>query len=417
MGALSDSLLHPTELLALVQYKVGSPGNPVFTTDQDPKGTLRRSYEFLRQTSRSFAAVIQELHPDLREAVCIFYLVLRGLDTVEDDMTLPLERKLAVMGDFHNIIHERGWTFTESGPNEADRALLVDFHVVIDQFLTLSPAFQTIITDITQKMSAGMAEFCQRRVVTQEDYNLYCHYVAGLVGIGLSGLFAASGLEGARIAREESLSNSMGLFLQKTNIIRDYLEDQVDGRSFWPREIYSLYAPDLADLRKPENKAKALHCLNHMCLDALSHAQDSLEYLSNIREPSVFRFCAIPQVMAIATLAEVFNNYAVFQGVVKIRKGTAVSLIQRASDLHAVRLIFAEYLQVIAEANLATDPNFTKISLAIGSVRAALGRKAITEAAQRSGDGFGLVVFGALSIVAAYVAVNGSHFATTWATQ
>lgn len=27
-------------------------------------------------------------------------------------------------------------------------------------------------------MGAGMAEFCQRPVVTVADYNLYCHYVA-----------------------------------------------------------------------------------------------------------------------------------------------------------------------------------------------------------------------------------------------
>ena len=32
--------------------------------------------------SRSFAAVIMELPDELREAVCIFYLVLRALDTV-----------------------------------------------------------------------------------------------------------------------------------------------------------------------------------------------------------------------------------------------------------------------------------------------------------------------------------------------
>ena len=31
------------------------------------------------------------------------------------------------------------------------------------------------------------------QVVTLEDYDLYCHYVAGLVGIGLSNLFVASG--------------------------------------------------------------------------------------------------------------------------------------------------------------------------------------------------------------------------------
>lgn len=35
-------------------------------------------------------------------------------------------------------------------------------------------------------MGHGMADFIQREVETVEDYDLYCHYVAGLVGIGLS---------------------------------------------------------------------------------------------------------------------------------------------------------------------------------------------------------------------------------------
>ena len=65
----------------------------------------------------------------------------------------------------------------------------------------------------------------------------YCHYVAGLVGIGLSQLFSASGLESEVVGRNQRLSNSMGLFLQKTNIIRDYLEDTLQGREFWPREV------------------------------------------------------------------------------------------------------------------------------------------------------------------------------------
>jgi farnesyl-diphosphate farnesyltransferase len=45
-------------------------------------------------------------------------------------------------------------------------------------------------------MGKGMSDFVQKEVVTLEDWNLYCHYVAGLVGIGLSNLFAASELEG-----------------------------------------------------------------------------------------------------------------------------------------------------------------------------------------------------------------------------
>jgi farnesyl-diphosphate farnesyltransferase len=40
------------------------------------------------------------------------------------------------------------------------------------------------------------------------------------------------------IDREEDLANSMGLFLQKVNIIRDYREDLIDGRTFYPEEIW-----------------------------------------------------------------------------------------------------------------------------------------------------------------------------------
>jgi farnesyl-diphosphate farnesyltransferase len=45
--------------------------------------------DVLNRVSRSFAIVIQQLGPELRDAVCVFYLVLRGLDTVEDDMSIP----------------------------------------------------------------------------------------------------------------------------------------------------------------------------------------------------------------------------------------------------------------------------------------------------------------------------------------
>jgi len=42
--------------------------------------------------SRSFAVVIQQLPQELQDPVCIFYLVLRGLDSVEDDMVSDTHR-------------------------------------------------------------------------------------------------------------------------------------------------------------------------------------------------------------------------------------------------------------------------------------------------------------------------------------
>ena len=74
-----------------------------------------------------------------------------------------------------------------------------------------------------------------------EEYDLYCHYVAGLVGEGLSRLWSASGKEAGWLKYQLELSNSMGLLLQKTNIIRDYREDCDDQRFFWPMEIWGKY--------------------------------------------------------------------------------------------------------------------------------------------------------------------------------
>lgn len=55
----------------------------------------------------SFAVVIQQLPNPLRDAICIFYLVLRGLDTVEDDMAIPVQDKLPALLRFHDDIYDR----------------------------------------------------------------------------------------------------------------------------------------------------------------------------------------------------------------------------------------------------------------------------------------------------------------------
>ena len=86
---------------------------------------------------------------------------------------------------------------------------------------------------------------------------------AGLVGIGLCHLFAATGCEEASFASEmDELANHMGLFLQKTNIIRDYLEDIMEEpapRMFWPREIWGQYTDKLADFTDPAYRCGASH--------------------------------------------------------------------------------------------------------------------------------------------------------------
>ncbi|SAL94772.1 hypothetical protein [Absidia glauca] len=376
MSVFLDSITHPSEIKALLDYKFSSKSENKLSHQRalasDPN--KKKCYHYLNMTSRSFAAVIQELDDDLRDAICLFYLVLRGLDTIEDDMSLNLDRKVELLRSFDTIIYQKGWTFDENGPNEKDRELLVHFDVVIDEFLRLKPGFQKVIAEITRLMGNGMADYAtgehreNTSVATIKDFDLYCHYVAGLVGYGLSDLFAASGLEDPSIAHDKTLSNSMGLFLQKTNIIRDYREDLDDGRQFWPKEIWGNYADHFDDFIKPSHVEKSRACLSAMVLNVLELVPDVLTYLSKLQNQSVFNFCAIPQVMAISTLALVFNNLNVYQRNVKIRKGEAVKLILASTNMDNVIAIFREYIQVISQKNETTDPNFLKISMAIGKI-------------------------------------------------
>ena len=240
--------------------------------------------------------------------------------------------------------------------------------------------YQEAIKDITHRMGHGMAEFCAGKTVeTLEDYRLYTHYVAGLVGIGLTKLFVSSKLESPSLMECEDLANTMGLFLQKTNILKDYLTDLDEGRLFWPAEIWKLYVEPgqwIGALAERENLPRALACLNHLIVDALELVPDTLEYLSRLQNRTVFQFAAIPQLMAIASLAHFYNNPLLFQKKGnKIRRGLAVKLIFQSGDLESVKSVYFDYALELNAKNRAAlgrndrDVTFMRMSAACSNVR------------------------------------------------
>ncbi|KAH9941976.1 squalene synthase [Amylocystis lapponica] len=394
MGALSMLALlitHPLEFRTLVQYKLWHEGHRDITARDQIQYTgwdrpaMRKCWEFLEMTSRSFATVVKEPEGDLARVICLFYLVLRGLDTIEDDMTLPDEKKQPILRDFHKLTVTPEWTFTESGPDEKDRQLLVEYTCVSEEMIRLEERYRSVIIDIAEKMGAGMADYAHKAVTaglisveTVDDYNLYCHYVAGLVGEGLTRLIAASDKEVSWMAGQLELANSMGLMLQKTNIIRDYREDADERRFFWPREIWGdeKYGAacgrsafkEVTELYKPGNKQQALWVLSGMIADALSHATDCLDYLRLLRQQGVFNFCAIPQTMAMATLHLCFMNYEMFQHNIKIRKAEAAALIMKSTNPRDVAYIFRDYARQIHQKAVPEDPNYIRIAVVCGQI-------------------------------------------------
>ncbi|KAJ6661153.1 hypothetical protein lerEdw1_015289 [Lerista edwardsae] len=365
MEQLQELLGHPTELYNLVKFKMSGSG--VSKVDQDSlSDNLRVCYKYLNETGRSFAVVIPMLDEELRHVMCIFYLVLRALDTVEDDMTISLERKIPILQNFHSYLYQPDWKFTDSQGKH--KQVLEDFPTISLEFRKLAKVYQDVIADICHKVGHGLAEFLEKKVDSLQDWDKYGYCASGLPAIGIVQLLSASKLEDPVVGQDMELVKSLGLFLQKTNTIRDYLEDQLEGREFWPKEVWSKYAKKLSDLAKSENADKAVLCMNELIVNALQHISDVLTFLSRQKNQSDFNFWAVPQVLAIATLATCYNNQQVFKGVVKIRKGEAVTLMTEATNIQAVKAITYRYMEEIYRKIPSTDPSSSKAKQMVSSV-------------------------------------------------
>lgn len=335
-----------------------------FKTDEE-----KFCFATLSKVSRSFAAVIKEINEELRLPICICYLACRGLDTIEDDMTISSEVKEKELLSFASHLGDETWNscngYGKDNPDE--QVLLEQFHLVNKCYNTLKPGYQQAIYDCVDEMATGMNIFQAKDVDSLEDYDKYCYYVAGLVGVALSRLFHISGLEDSRFENVRHISIAMGYFLQKTNILRDYLEDieQSPPRIFYPKEIWKNYANKIENFTLPQYRKNAVDCLNHMITNAVEHIPDCLTYLELVKEPSVFRFCAIPQVMAVATLERCYNNENVFTGVVKIRKGEACKLMSKATSFGSVLEIFENYLETMSKKSKDQGPKASTLGMKI----------------------------------------------------
>ena len=83
--------------------------------------------------------------------------------------------------------------------------------MVIAEFGAVDKKYREVIQDITKRMGNGMADYANNAahnlygVDTIKDFDLYCYYVAGLVGEGLTRLFISSGKENPKLNDAQDL--------------------------------------------------------------------------------------------------------------------------------------------------------------------------------------------------------------------
>ncbi|XP_040204292.1 squalene synthase-like isoform X2 [Rana temporaria] len=358
------SRFQPKVIYNLIRYKMGG----LAKVEQDPMSeSLQTCYKYLNETGRSYAPITQTLKGELRHIFCILYLVVRAMDTVEDDMTISLETKVPILKNFHNLLYQPDWRFMDS--KKQSRQVLEDFPTISQEFRNLAVAYQEVIANVACEIADGMVEYLQKQVESVQDWDKYCDHVFASVTRGMSVIFFVKGLENPIVGEDKRLSTSFGLFLQKSNIIRDFLEDQVNGQAFWPKEVWSKYGKNLCDFTKPENIVPALQCLNELITNDLQYVPDVFLYLSQLRNQSVFKFCAVQMMIAIATLAACYNNQQVFEGVVKIQKGQVETLVMDITDMQAVRAITRQYVEEIYRKIPPTDPSSEQTQNILATIR------------------------------------------------
>ncbi len=162
--------------------------------------------------SRSNLAFALACLPKLRRHdMYVFYAFCRVVDDLADDEGIPLEQRRTGLARWRDVIHGRG------GPlNELESAVAA----VQQRHAVPAEEMEGIISGVSMDLEP-------RRYANWEELALYCHRVAGCVGLVSTRIF------GCRAPQSRDYALALGHALQITNILRDIHGDWENGRRLY----------------------------------------------------------------------------------------------------------------------------------------------------------------------------------------
>jgi len=212
---------------------------------------LQRTYitVAMNRVSRSFALVIPWLEEPLQEQIGVAYLLCRTLDNIED-CGQPLAWQKARLAEFKHLMAEPAqapamlhqWQRYSWPGLSSDEAALMTLEEGLPLWLIYASFPEHVRATCRHwisLMAAGMESILDpvqatsmtwhgdvRLPATVGAYNEYCYHVAGTVGgLGTELVIAHYGLTGSVAERLLGGSETCGRALQKTNIVKDFVED------------------------------------------------------------------------------------------------------------------------------------------------------------------------------------------------
>ena len=294
--------------------------------------------------SRTFALTIPQLPGSLGRVVGNAYLLCRIIDTIEDEVTLPVAEKRRFYDRFlRSLAGEEAaqpWVDelipTLSPTASADEHTLVRaIPRVIAIMRRFNPAQRAALTECVRIMADGMAEFQQRKSLDGlkdlAEHARYCYYVAGVVGEMLTRLFCDYSPEIAR-NRDGLMARSVsfGQGLQMTNILKDVWEDRIRGACWLPRDVFLAQGCDLSRLDPQHPQPGFAKAMDLLIGEARNCLEEALEYTLLIprEETGIRNFCLWAIGMAVLSLRKLHRHLDFHEGrQVKITRRSVAATI------------------------------------------------------------------------------------------
>lgn len=343
-----------------------------------PEDFCRRA---LPEVSRTFALNIPVLSPPLDLVVTVAYLLCRIADTLEDEARGQVSERAELFHALGQLVKlAPGWeqragefarrsvaALRPSAPS-AEVQLVEGTPTVLEAMQGLPEWTHPHIATCVGEMTDGMAQVmialdggAPQGLPDLRDTLQYCYYVAGTVGVMLTGLFV-DGYDSVRPRRAQlgPRAPAFGRALQLTNILKDIREDLDRGFCWLPRTYMDRHGLSPGTLVLPERRTEAVALLDDLVAVARHECDVAFEYslLLPRTEPGLRLFCLWPLLFALRTLGALAHNPAVFEPApVKIDRQTVMRIMvltrESVNDDGALESLYSECAHGLPEGRAA----------------------------------------------------------------
>jgi len=214
----------------------------------------------------SFYYSFMFLPPLQRRAITALYAFCREVDDVVDEVTEDRVARLKLDWWRNQVALAFGAADAAPPTGEAQHPVTRALIPIIAPFALPREPFDEIIDGMQMDLDFNRYE-------TFPDLRLYCHRVAGAVGLLSARIFGFGNL------RTLEYADTLGIALQLTNIVRDVAEDAQRNRIYLPLEDLARFNVAEADLIGRHDSPAVKELVTFQIDRAEQHYQQALDLL------------------------------------------------------------------------------------------------------------------------------------------